>query len=107
MALGSGTGLDSISHDRDASSLERRPEIGTRAAVLLGHALDTTPRRGYPEHGTPIARLRAQRELRTALEQLEVLDVKAAIAAGSSFEDIGRALGVSRSAAHRKHGRSR
>lgn len=106
MALESGIGGRAASRGREASSIDERPVIGTAAAVALGRALDTRlPGRGYhADHQAALDRLRALRELRQVLEQLERVDVLAALRAGHSFEDVGRALGMSRSAAHRKHG---
>jgi hypothetical protein len=45
--------------------------------------------------------------LRLLLESLEELQVKNAREQGWSWSDIGRALGVSKQAVHRKHGRKR
>ncbi len=45
--------------------------------------------------------------LRLLLESLEELQVKNAREQGWSWSDIGRALGVSKQAVHRKYGRRR
>ena len=49
--------------------------------------------------------LRAAAALRRLVERLEVLQVDSARHSGWSWEEIGRALGVSRQAVHKKHGR--
>jgi hypothetical protein len=49
--------------------------------------------------------LRAVAALRQLVEHLEVLQVDSARRHGWSWEEIGRALGVSRQAVHKKHGR--
>jgi hypothetical protein len=49
--------------------------------------------------------LRAVAALRQLVERLEVLHVESARRYGWSWEEIGRALGVSRQAVHKKHGR--
>jgi hypothetical protein len=49
--------------------------------------------------------LRAVAALRQLVERLEVLQVDSARRSGWSWEEIGRALGVSRQAVHKKHGR--
>jgi hypothetical protein len=49
--------------------------------------------------------LRAVAVLRPLVERLEVLQVESARRSGWSWEEIGRALGVSRQAVHKKHGR--
>ena len=49
--------------------------------------------------------LRAVAALRQLVERLEVLQVDSARRYGWSWEEIGRALGVSRQAVHKKHGR--
>ena len=112
MTLQSGTRPEGSSRDREASSAAARPALGTPRAELgmaatlaLGRALDLVPRREqYRPSGGALDRLRAVRELRGVLEQLERVDVVDALHAGASFEDVGRALGMSRSAADRKHG---
>jgi hypothetical protein len=47
--------------------------------------------------------LRAVAALRQLVERLEVLQVDSARRSGWSWEEIGRALGVSRQAVHKKH----
>jgi hypothetical protein len=49
--------------------------------------------------------LSAVAALRQLVERLEVLQVDSARRYGWSWEEIGRALGVSRQAVHKKHGR--
>ncbi|HEY7069960.1 MAG TPA: sigma-70 family RNA polymerase sigma factor [Acidimicrobiales bacterium] len=54
----------------------------------------------------PSVGLRAVSALRRLLEQLEALQVANARAAGWSWQEIASALGVTKQAAHQKHGRS-
>lgn len=54
--------------------------------------------------GEPGAGLAAVVELRRELEALEVAQVRHAAAAGWSWREIAAALGVSKQAAHKKHG---
>jgi hypothetical protein len=49
--------------------------------------------------------LRAVAALRQLVERLEVLQVDSARRCGWSWEEIGQALGVSKQAVHKKHGR--
>jgi len=51
----------------------------------------------------PAAGLAAVAELRREVDVLEVEQVRQALAAGWSWQRIGKALGVSKQAAHRKH----
>jgi hypothetical protein len=53
----------------------------------------------------PHVGLRAVAALRQLVERLEALQVDNARRQGWSWEEIGHALGVSRQAAHKKHGR--
>lgn len=53
----------------------------------------------------PQVGLRAVAALRRLVERLEALQVDSARRQGWSWEDIGLALGVSKQAAHKKHGR--
>jgi hypothetical protein len=53
----------------------------------------------------PRVGLRAVAALRQLVERLEALQVDNARRHGWSWEEIGQALGVSRQAAHKKHGR--
>jgi hypothetical protein len=53
----------------------------------------------------PQAGLRAVAALRRLVERLEALQVDNARRHGWSWEEIGRALGVSKQAVHKKHGR--
>ena len=53
----------------------------------------------------PRVGLRAVAALRRLVERLEVLQVDSARRSGWSWEEIGRALGVSRQAVHKKHRR--
>jgi DNA-binding NtrC family response regulator len=85
------------SRERETPAPRSRPEIATDAAVSLGLAVD--PRR------RSLQRLAAIRALREQLEALEALDVAAALGnERRRLEDVGEALGMSRSAVHRKHG---
>jgi hypothetical protein len=54
----------------------------------------------------PAVGLRAVVALQRLAEQVEASQVAAARAKGWSWEQIGDALGVSRQAAHKKHGRA-
>jgi hypothetical protein len=65
------------------------------ATKLAGEASSAQPSRG----------LAAVASLRLVLESLEELQVANARARGWSWEEIGRALGVSKQAVHRKYGR--
>lgn len=67
----------------------------TEATDTARAATDRDPRVG----------LRAVAALRRLVERLEVLQVRNARAAGWSWEEIGMALGVSKQAVHKKHGR--
>jgi hypothetical protein len=53
----------------------------------------------------PVVGLRAVVALRQLADRLEALQVRNARELGWSWEDIGSALGVSRQAVHKKHGR--
>ncbi len=52
----------------------------------------------------PEAGLAAIAQLRRLVEEAEAVQVERARGRGWSWEDIGRALGVSKQAAHHKHG---
>ena len=52
----------------------------------------------------PHVGLQAVAALRRLLERLEALQVDSARRQGWSWEEIGRALGVSKQAVHKKHG---
>jgi hypothetical protein len=52
----------------------------------------------------PYVGLQAVAALRRLLERLEALQVDSARRQGWSWEEIGRALGVSKQAVHKKHG---
>ncbi len=53
----------------------------------------------------PRVGLRAVAALRQLVERLEALQVDSARRSGWSWEEIGQALGVSKQAVHKKHGR--
>ena len=55
----------------------------------------------------PDVGLAAVASLRTLLESLEALQVANARERGWSWQEIARALGVSKQAVHKKHGRRR
>jgi hypothetical protein len=55
----------------------------------------------------PAVGLRAVASLRALLESLEALQVKRAREAGWSWQEIAMALGVTKQAAHEKHGAGR
>lgn len=67
----------------------------TEATDLAERAGDRDPRVG----------LRAVAALRRLLERLEAVQVRSARHQGWSWQEIADALGVSRQAAHKKHGR--
>ncbi|MFJ2439081.1 MULTISPECIES: helix-turn-helix domain-containing protein [unclassified Streptomyces] len=67
----------------------------TEATDLAARAGDRDPRIG----------LRAVAALRRLLEQLEAVQVRGARNQGWSWQEIADELGVSRQAAHKKHGR--
>lgn len=67
----------------------------TEATSLAARAGDADPSVG----------LRAVSALRRLLEQLEAAQVRNARVHGWSWQDIADALGVSRQAVHKKHGR--
>ncbi|MYZ35969.1 MULTISPECIES: HTH domain-containing protein [unclassified Streptomyces] len=67
----------------------------TEATDLAERAGDRDPRVG----------LRAVAALRRLLEQLEAVQVRNARNQGWSWQEIAEVLGVSRQAAHKKHGR--
>ncbi len=57
--------------------------------------------------GDPSVGLRAVRSLRVLADRLEVLQVEHARTLGWSWQEIADQLGVSRQAAHKKHGTPR
>ncbi|HKF88050.1 MAG TPA: helix-turn-helix domain-containing protein [Propionibacteriaceae bacterium] len=67
----------------------------TEAVEAAAAATSQDPRMG----------LRAVAALRQLVERLEALQVDNARRCGWSWEQIGQALGVSKQAVHRKHGR--
>jgi hypothetical protein len=67
----------------------------TKAVDAAAAATSQDPREG----------LRAVVALRRLVERLEALQVTNARRAGWSWEQIGQALGVSKQAVHKKHGR--
>lgn len=69
----------------------------TEGADLARDATSTDPSVG----------LRAVRALRELVERLEILQVDNARRGGWSWQQIAEGLGVSRQAAHKKHGRRR
>jgi IS30 family transposase len=62
---------------------------------------------GQASSRDPVVGLAAVASLRVLLESLEELQVRGARELGWSWEEIGRALGVSKQAVHRKYGRRR
>lgn len=69
----------------------------TQVSVTAVAAADSDPATG----------LRGVAALRRLTDELEAEQVAAARAAGWTWRDIGEALGVSRQAVHKKHGRGR
>ncbi|KIF76656.1 hypothetical protein QR77_27855 [Streptomyces sp. 150FB] len=68
----------------------------------MTEATDLAERAG---DGDPRVGLRAVAALRRLLENLEAVQVRSARRQGWSWQDIADELGVSRQAAHKKHGR--
>jgi hypothetical protein len=68
----------------------------------MTEATDLAERAG---DGDPRVGLRAVAALRRLLENLEAVQVRGARNQGWSWQDIADELGVSRQAAHKKHGR--
>ncbi|PZR54950.1 RNA polymerase subunit sigma-70 [Xylanimonas oleitrophica] len=66
-----------------------------------GQTLLTSAAGDDPQQG-----LRAVRALRELADRLETLQVQRARSLGWSWEQIAAALGVSRQAAHKKHGKA-
>ncbi len=71
--------------------------MATKATSLAGEASSRDPAVG----------LAAVASLRTLLEPLEELQVRNARGLGWSWEEIGRSLGVSKQAVHKKYGARR
>lgn len=67
----------------------------TDQQTLVGSAAGDDPTEG----------LRAVRTLRELADRLETLQVERARSLGWSWQDVADALGVSRQAVHKKHGR--
>jgi hypothetical protein len=72
--------------------------MSAREAMRLAESVASSD----PEVG-----LRAVASLRVLVERLEALHVEQAREQGWSWQAIGAALGVSKQAVHRKHGRRR
>jgi hypothetical protein len=70
-------------------------------------AQETRDLAGAVDSTEPQVGLAAVASLRTLVERLEALHVANARERGWSWKDIGAALGVSKQAVHRKHGRRR
>ena len=69
------------------TTMEQAPEVAAQASS-----------------SDPAVGLRAVASLRALLESLEALQVRRAREAGWSWQDIATALGVTKQAAHEKHG---
>ena len=69
--------------------------MSAQDAMKLAESVDSTD---------PAVGLKAVASLRTLVERLEALHVAQAREQGWSWQEIGRALGVSKQAVHRKHG---
>ncbi len=67
-------------------------------------ATSATKLAGDASSRDPVVGLAAVASLRTLLESLEELQVRNARALGWSWEEIGRSLGVSKQAVHKKYG---
>ena len=70
-------------------------------------AQETRDLAGAVDSADPAVGLAAVASLRTLAERLEALQVANARERGWSWEQVGAALGVSKQAVHRKHGRRR
>lgn len=70
--------------------------MSSRDAIRLARSVDSAD---------PAVGLRAVASLRALVERLEQLHVARAREQGWSWQEIGAALGVSKQAVHRKHGR--
>ena len=70
-------------------------------------AQETLDIAGAMDSADPAVGLAAVASLRTLAERLEALHVANARERGWSWEQVGAALGVSKQAVHRKHGRGR
>jgi hypothetical protein len=70
-------------------------------------AQETRDLAGAVDSSDPAIGLAAVASLRTQAEPLEALHVASARERGWSWEQVGAALGVSKQAVHRKHGRRR
>ncbi|EHK85658.1 HTH domain-containing protein [Saccharomonospora azurea] len=68
----------------------------------MGEATELAARAGDRD---PKIGLRAVAALRRLLEQLEAVQVRSARTQGWSWQEIADALGVTRQAVHKKHGR--
>ncbi len=69
--------------------------------------MDTRSALAGVESADPAVGLRAVAALRQLTERLEALHVARARRSGWTWQAIGEALGVSRQAVHKKHGRRR
>ena len=65
----------------------------------------TFPKVAGADSADPAQGLQAVVVLRRTMERLEAIHVEAARAHGWTWQQIGDALGVSRQAVHKKHGR--
>jgi hypothetical protein len=65
----------------------------------------TLPKLAGSDSDDPAQGLQAVVVLRRMTDRLEAMHVEAARAQGWTWQQIGDALGVSRQAAHKKHGR--
>jgi hypothetical protein len=74
--------------------------------VISGDDFDALRARFLVVLDRPLDALRTVAETRTTLTRLEVLLVGEARRSYASWEEIGSALGISRQAAHRRHGSS-
>jgi hypothetical protein len=85
-------------------------QLGLRQSKLTGEnvaAQETRDLAGAVDSTDPQVGLAAVASLRTLVERLEALHVANARERGWSWHEIGAALGVSKQAVHRKHGRRR
>jgi hypothetical protein len=97
--MGQGTLTAGDRRKRESSSVATGPELSAAGdfAVAAGQALGAE---------TPLARLAAMRRTRGLLDRLEVEAVEDARGTYpfATLEQLGRALGMSTSAVHRRYG---
>jgi hypothetical protein len=106
MALDQGiattSGPSAISQERESPATRSRLDLGNAALQRLAALTSVTATPPREEGRAALARLRQARALRELVDEFVELDAAAALSAHERFEDVGDALGLSRSAAHRQ-----